>query len=89
MKASPYIAQLPARVAGIPCQVGVTAWEPYDPGRTSGPPEFCYPPEGGEGEWELLDQRGRPAAWLARKLTTADEQRIESAIFNHFERGTD
>lgn len=23
---------------------------PYDPGRTSGPPEICYPPEGGEVE---------------------------------------
>lgn len=23
---------------------------PYDPGRTSGPPEKCYPPEGGEVE---------------------------------------
>jgi len=23
---------------------------PYDPGRTSGPPEDCYPPEGGEAD---------------------------------------
>jgi hypothetical protein len=23
---------------------------PYDPGNTSGPPELCYPPEGGEVE---------------------------------------
>lgn len=26
---------------------------PYDPGRTYGPPENCYPPEGGELEWHV------------------------------------
>lgn len=25
-------------------------YTPYDPGRTSGPPENCYPPEGGDAE---------------------------------------
>lgn len=27
---------------------------PYDPGRTYGPPEDCYPPEGGEVEIEKV-----------------------------------
>jgi len=26
---------------------------PYDVGRSSGPPEDCYPPEGGEVEWHI------------------------------------
>lgn len=25
-------------------------YTPYDPGRISGPPELCYPPEGGDAE---------------------------------------
>lgn len=41
---------------------------PYDPGRSSGPPELCYPPEGGEVEvkWadEMLeDGRRLPVKW--------------------------
>lgn len=34
---------------------------PYDPGRTCGPPESCYPPEGGEveiAEIRLAAQQG-------------------------------
>lgn len=27
--------------------IEVTEFEPYDPGLCSGPPERCYPPEGG------------------------------------------
>jgi hypothetical protein len=33
-----------------------------------------------DAEWEVLDRRGRPAAWLERKLTDADCQRIELKI---------
>lgn len=31
---------------------------PYDPGRTYGPPEKCYPPEGGECEIEKVELNG-------------------------------
>ena len=81
-----YLAVLPVRVAGIPAQIGVSHWEPYEPAQLSGPPEFCHPAEGGWGDWELLDRRGRPAPWLERKLTAADEERIAEAMFAHFER---
>ena len=42
---------------------------PYDPGVTSGPPERCYPPEGGEVEIENVwlehpGNRDRPAMKL-------------------------
>jgi hypothetical protein len=33
-----------------------------------------------ESEWDVLDRRGRPAAWLERKLTDDDRQRIEQEI---------
>jgi len=34
-------------------EVDILSSTPFDPGRTSGPPEHCYPPEGGEIEWEV------------------------------------
>ena len=53
--------KFPFTAAGIPCIVHVTAWEPYVEAKISGPPDHCYTEEGGFGEWELLDRRGRPA----------------------------
>lgn len=57
-------------IAGIPCQVRVTHYEPYDPGT------WDEPPSGGEIEFEVFDRRGYPAAWLERKVTEDDEVRI-------------
>lgn len=37
---------------------------PYDPGVSSGPPEICYPPEGGEVEIVgVNDADGRELQW--------------------------
>jgi len=57
-------------IAGIPCQVAITHYEPYDPG------SWHEPPSGGELEFEVYDRRGYPAAWLERKVTEDDELRI-------------
>lgn len=80
-----YIAEIEHRVAGIPCLIGVIDYESYTPAYISGPPENCYPAEGGTADWEILDRRGRPAPWLQRKLTAAAEDDINEAIFNHME----
>lgn len=72
-------------VCGIPCIVRVTYWEAYDPGCTSGPPERCYPAEGGDGEWEILDRNGRPAPWLENKMTERDKQILARKVFNYME----
>lgn len=80
-----YIAEIESRVAGIPCLIGVIDWEAYVPAYTSGPPDRCYPSEGGCGSWDVLDRRGRKAAWLERKLTAADERRIEQEVFDAME----
>lgn len=77
-----YIAEIESRVAGIPCLIGVIDWEAYSPAYTSGPPDRCYESEGGYGSWEVLDRRGRPAPWLERKMTAADERRIEDELFD-------
>jgi len=56
------------RVAGIPCICEVTNYY-YDPGRTYGPPEDCYPEEE-EFEFRLKDRKGYYAPWLEAKLTS-------------------
>ena len=84
-----YIAEIESRVAGIPCLIGVIDWEGYVPAYTSGPPDRCYPSEGGCGSWEVLDRRGRKAPWLERKMTAADERRVEQDVFEAMENKAD
>jgi len=79
------LAEFEDRVMGIPAIIRVTYWERYVPARTSGPPELCYPAEGGCGEWRVLDRRGRPAPWLERKLTEAERARIDEVVFDVME----
>lgn len=67
-------------VAGIPCVIKVTHYEPYRPAYISGLPEDCYPAEGG-AEWIVCDSRGRVANWLERKMSEDDRERIDGEIF--------
>lgn len=76
---------LEARIAGIPCLLEVTHYLPRIPGRYSGPPESCYPDEGAEVEFVVLDRRGRPAPWLERKLTASARDTLESQVIAHLE----
>ena len=71
------------RVCGIPCIVRIVHWEPFTPAHVNGPPEDCYPAEGGSAEWELLDRHGRRALWLERKMSPKDRSRLEDLIFDH------
>ena len=80
-----YIAEIESSICGIPCIIGVTDYEGYVPAYTSGPPENCYPSEGGYGDYEILDRKGYRALWLERKITASVEDDIQSEIFNHFE----
>jgi hypothetical protein len=77
------------RIAGIPCQIAVTDYEPYDPGCTSGPPEHCYPPEGGYGDYRVLDRKGYLAEWLERKIDVMTEQDIQDAIEEYIQEMSD
>jgi hypothetical protein len=66
------------RAAGIPALAGVTHYSYQAPFR--GSPNRCasdwdyYGFE--EIEWDLLDRKGRPAPWLARKLSPQDREEI-------------
>lgn len=81
--------EIEARVCGIPCLVVVTHYEPFVPGRTDGPPELCYPDEGGEAEWYLADRRGRKAEWLERKMSQSERDLVDALVLAHMERKDD
>jgi hypothetical protein len=79
-----YIAEIKARVAGIPCIIGVIEYE-----STAGSYDYNAPSDWdyhgySESEWEVCDRRGRPAPWLAKKLTDEDESEIEKQIAKYF-----
>ena len=70
---------------GVECLIRVNDWEPYRPAFISGPPEDCYPAEGGCGDWEILDLDGNPAPHLHEKLSPAGERRLEQEVFDYME----
>jgi hypothetical protein len=76
-----YLAKIEARVAGIPCLIGVISNTPgsYHPRANS---TFDYY---GSSLWEVLDRRGRRAVWLEKKLSSDDESRIDALITSFFE----
>lgn len=65
------------RIAGIPCQIGVTYFHYQPPWRGSS--QTCDSDWDYYGytelEYDVLDRRGRPAAWLEKKID--DEIRTE------------
>ena len=65
------------RIAGIPCKVRVIHFTPRVPAQLTGLPENCYPEEGGEIEFTVLDRKGYRAPWIEKKLTKDDVERIE------------
>jgi hypothetical protein len=69
------------RIAGIPCIIRILHAEPFRAGFFSGPPEHCYPDEGGLIVWEVLDRKGRRAPWLERKADEKEMRRIEEAAW--------
>ena len=75
-----YLAEIESKVAGIPCLIGVTEFSSvrgsYSYNAPSDMDYYGY----SESGWDVLDRRGRPAAWLERKLTDADRSRIEREI---------
>ena len=79
-----YIAQIESYVAGIPCIIGVVDYTcvkgSYSYHAASDWDYHGYT----ESEWEVCDRRGRPAPWLARKLTDKIECEIEKEIAEYF-----
>lgn len=56
-------------------------YTPGDPGRISGPPEYCYPPEPPEVEWETLevtlhDEDGNVLGVIDPTVTTTFDEHL-------------
>lgn len=79
-----YIAEIESRVAGIPCIIGVTEYQcvkgSYSYHADSDWDYYGYT----DCSFEVLDRRGRPAAWLERKLTDKITREIEKEIAEYF-----
>lgn len=67
------------RIAGIPARIEVTSFTPWRPARLYGHPDSWAPAEG-EIVWTVCDSKGRPAPWLAKKLTPTERRRIEGEL---------
>lgn len=82
--ATHYEAEIETTIAGIPCLIGVTYYEcvqgSYSYNAASDLDYYGY----SESEWEVLDRKGYKAAWLERKLTARDHDRINAEIDQYF-----
>lgn len=75
-----YIAEIDARVAGIPCLIGVTTFRQYRGSYSYNAASDLDYHGYAEVEFDVLDRRGRPAAWLERKLDDNGREAIEELI---------
>ena len=79
------MTEFESTVCGIPCIICIRDWDSYMPAILRAEPGDSHPAEGGCGNWEVLDRRGRAAPWLERKVTSRERTRIDQEIFNHLE----
>ena len=57
----------------------VVDWEPFSPGRTWGPPELCYPDEGGNGSLMRVEWCTTPAKRDLRPGESVTDVTMEEA----------
>ena len=80
------IAEIPYRIDGIPCLIGVENYFYQAPFK--GSPWNCdsdidyYGDE--EATWVILDRKGYIAGWLENKITSNMEEDIVKTIRNYF-----
>lgn len=80
-----YLEVLNARVAGIPCRIGVTRYlRVPGTGCAATAPSDLDCTGYTECDYDILDRAGRPAAWLERKATDDDREQIAAAINEFF-----
>lgn len=64
------IGDFPWRIQGIPCQILIESYQPYEPMRITG---WGFgdadPPEEEELLFQVLDRKGYPAFWLEEKMS--------------------
>lgn len=83
MANSNYIAVIEYTVAGIPCLVGVIDYSSVKGSHNHNAPSDWDYHGYTDCDFDLLDRKGYRADWLAKKMTTKDEDAITKAISNH------
>lgn len=71
-----------SHIQGIPCRIAIDNCyvQDADPSCTDSDADYYgY----SEIDYTVLDRRGRPAPWLAKKATDKDNERIEREILTH------
>lgn len=63
-------------VNNIPCKCSVVEYSPAIEARYGGSFGESYAPEGSHFDFDILDQRGKRALWLEKKLTPTDPERL-------------
>ncbi len=71
--------EIEVRVCGIPAIARVTSYEPARDNRR-GHIDDWLPDDPEEIEYEICDRRGRPATWLALKISDEVHEEIISQI---------
>lgn len=71
--------QMESQIAGIPCLIEITYFTKVKGDRSTWASDWDYYGYT-ESEWNVRDRKGYAAAWLEKKLTGADRERIEIEI---------
>lgn len=71
---------IPARIQGIPCLVRIDSYTPAYAGYRGSNLDDWDEDYGPSVEYTVCDRRGRPAPWLARKVTHQDEINILNTL---------
>lgn len=70
------------RIRGIPALIKIISFDPGRPGYYCGHPDYNYPEDPPEIEYEICDISGRYANWLERKLTETTRHELEGQLIN-------
>lgn len=71
-------------IAGIPCLLGVTYFYKQNPDYNCKDSDMDYYGYT-EMEYDILDRKGYPAAWLEKKVTDKDTEKMEQDIIDYFQ----
>lgn len=79
------LAMIDSRVRGIPCKIRIDHYRRVRGSfRRDAPSDMDYYGYT-EMSWEVCDSRGRPAPWLAKKMTRKDDLLVEESVSVHME----
>jgi hypothetical protein len=73
-----YIDIVDYKLHGIPCQIGITMYEPEEE------PTWEHSGYSAQFNWELLDRKGYKAKWLQKKVTQADNDEIYGYLLENY-----